>query len=665
MVSTKKKSAPKSTNKSKTPAIKVARRPKHAPPSKKTKKVVPELPSDWPVASRPPVYPPNASALAPGSLLQHNCSGQDIHLAKSAVTRPNLAKEKGKYLIIFPGNLGLKTIAKATDEKNDNDDNNEVQIKGPKSQSTVDGENLTKKSSVPTLGQMQDLSTDHPKLVVPFPGGKSLIFPGKKVESMSKYIMLSCSTKKKGSIACKSIFSSAIVFGQPTWEKKVQGNQKDEKDMSRMDTSSDEKVAEEKESSQPMLHYGGSQRTVDGIGKGKKATAMSQSSSSSSFLVPIHSKQTKQPQYMSVLEQDFLKESEPSKSTVQTTTTTSLALDGSSSDGDDDDEYNFDGKGTISLADSATKRLAPKRKAASRQKYTLSSSDSSGSSSEEETDDDDGDDRQDGESKTKTKVSASKRAAAQVGRKSTTTKVKGANKVVADGEDGKSTRAKKKQKTTGTRKKPVIVVVDDNGDNDDDEDGDDDDASYSEGGDEVLVSTKRRQTSRRSTSSTKPKYNEESDGDSDEEESSEEEEKPKTKKKVTTSKSRDSKNQAPTKSKTIINKMGKGEKEEINLLESENENDGDVINLEEESEVKSSSSSSNLKNKSTPKVVRKPPTPSTVVDLVDDTKVQFKAQKSPQSPFRSRRRKSPGGKADKAPARKTLDLADEDEFSFR
>ena len=86
---------------------------------------------------------------------------------------------------------------------------------------------------------------------------------------------------------------------------------------------------------------------------------------------------------------------------------------------------------------------------------------------------------------------------------------------------------------------------------------------------------------------------------------------------------------------------------------------------EEESEVKSSSSSSNLKKKSTPKVVRKPPTPSTVVDLVEDTKVQFKAQKSPQSPFRSRRRKSPGGKADKAPARKTLDLADEDEFSFR
>ena len=64
-----------------------------------------------------------------------------------------------------------------------------------------------------------------------------------------------------------------------------------------MDTSSDEKVAVEKESSsQPMMHYGGSQRTVDGVGKGKKATAMSQSSSSSSFLVPIHSKQTKQPQ---------------------------------------------------------------------------------------------------------------------------------------------------------------------------------------------------------------------------------------------------------------------------------------------------------------------------------------------------------------------------------
>lgn len=201
MAPTKKAAAKKSTT-TKAKAVKIVRKPKHEPPSKKKKAPPPTLPKDWPVTSRPPIFPPTASALAPGNLLQHTCSGNDIHLARNAVARPSLAKEKGKYLLILPGNLSLKKLA--SDKKKGSlsqaSNNGLSQNTVGLSQSSGDA---TKKAAVPTLGTVQDLNTDYPKFVIPFPDGRTLVFPGKIVETTSKYIMLSCSMKKKGSVACK------------------------------------------------------------------------------------------------------------------------------------------------------------------------------------------------------------------------------------------------------------------------------------------------------------------------------------------------------------------------------------------------------------------------------------------------------------------------------
>lgn len=54
------------------------------------------------------------------------------------------------------------------------------------------------------LGKVVGLATRTPQLRVPFPNSnKVLVFPGKKVDTSSKYMWLNCSTKKKGSVTCK------------------------------------------------------------------------------------------------------------------------------------------------------------------------------------------------------------------------------------------------------------------------------------------------------------------------------------------------------------------------------------------------------------------------------------------------------------------------------
>jgi hypothetical protein len=54
-----------------------------------------------------------------------------------------------------------------------------------------------------------------------------------------------------------------------------------------------------------------------------------------------------------------------------------------------------------------------------------------------------------------------------------------------------------------------------------------------------------------------------------------------------------------------------------------------------------------------------------VVGIVEDKQEEIQSPAAPiRSPLRSRRRKSPGGKATKSPAKKTLDLSNDDEFSF-
>ena len=50
----------------------------------------------------------SSTALRPGPVIQ-NCSGTDIQLARSAVSVASVTKEKGRYLLILPGLMSLKS----------------------------------------------------------------------------------------------------------------------------------------------------------------------------------------------------------------------------------------------------------------------------------------------------------------------------------------------------------------------------------------------------------------------------------------------------------------------------------------------------------------------------------------------------------------------------
>jgi hypothetical protein len=68
-------------------------------------------------------------------------------------------------------------------------------------------------SAATCLGTLEGLDTDKPTLKIPFPNGQSMTFAGRKVESSSKFMLLTCS--KKGSVTCKVSFAfflySAVV----------------------------------------------------------------------------------------------------------------------------------------------------------------------------------------------------------------------------------------------------------------------------------------------------------------------------------------------------------------------------------------------------------------------------------------------------------------------
>lgn len=207
------------------------------------------LPNNWPVASRPPKLSSDQSALRPGSLLQEVCSGQDIHINKQALLAPSIAREKGRYLLILPGVLSfkrLKAIGETTstelseqqksspqqppEESNDEETeppSNETPTETKSSQMVAvdeeedadeeeeeidhgqqgEGIGSGKPSAKPTLphfGTVEGLSTATPKLRISFPNSnKSLVFPGSKVPTSSKYMWLNCSARKKGTVTCK------------------------------------------------------------------------------------------------------------------------------------------------------------------------------------------------------------------------------------------------------------------------------------------------------------------------------------------------------------------------------------------------------------------------------------------------------------------------------
>lgn len=244
---TKKKTATTTTTTTTSSKVKVHRstnqpRPRATP-----------LPDDWPVASVPPQFSAEQSALTPGSLLQELCSGQDIHINKQALVAPSISKEKGRYLLILPGVFSFKPIKQASstsvattttatnsasaeptqeeplpaltqtqdsedvlgntnqDESDDDDDDNDEPGKESTATTTTTNNNNKPKSSIPQLGNLEGLATPHPKLRISFPAlQKSLVFPGTKVHTSSKYMWLNCAARKKGTVTCK--VRSVVIF---------------------------------------------------------------------------------------------------------------------------------------------------------------------------------------------------------------------------------------------------------------------------------------------------------------------------------------------------------------------------------------------------------------------------------------------------------------------
>lgn len=119
----------------------------------------------------------------------------DVRPLAQTVTPPPATKEDGD------------------DEDDDDDDNysNEEEVvkktKGPRGRPSTKPFTTNKIRSMSSnhlqFGKLIGLNTDKPKFSIPFPNGKNLVFPGQKVVTTSKYIMLSCSTRKKGSVVCK------------------------------------------------------------------------------------------------------------------------------------------------------------------------------------------------------------------------------------------------------------------------------------------------------------------------------------------------------------------------------------------------------------------------------------------------------------------------------
>ena len=248
-----------STVKKKIIKVKVQRKPKTTTTNNNKKKQPPKsksktksninpaiiLSKNLPVTSKPPILPTNASALRPGSLLQQICNGRDIQLSRSAVVTPNIEKEKGKYLLIFPGMFSFnnnnnttttttKKAAAATKEEeeerevesddgdlksksvNNDDDNDEDEDEdddddddSPPKETTTKNRKMsatiaTTPTQIHSLGRIEGLRTDIPTFKIPFPNiQKDLIFPGKKVQTTSKYLIMSCSNKKNGTVQCK------------------------------------------------------------------------------------------------------------------------------------------------------------------------------------------------------------------------------------------------------------------------------------------------------------------------------------------------------------------------------------------------------------------------------------------------------------------------------
>jgi hypothetical protein len=155
-------------------------------------------------------------ALETGTVLEA-CNGSDIQLARGASARPNLAKGRGRYLIILPGIMSFKSRSKQIKPIPENDSKAEAAV-GKAKQNDEDDEEETKsvedngdkkpaarnpfQPRVTMLGKIQEIESEAPIMKVPFDDGRSLVFQGKKVDTSSKYMILNCKASK-GSVTCK------------------------------------------------------------------------------------------------------------------------------------------------------------------------------------------------------------------------------------------------------------------------------------------------------------------------------------------------------------------------------------------------------------------------------------------------------------------------------
>jgi hypothetical protein len=151
--------------------------------------------------------------------LQQTCSGQDIQLVRSASAVPSFEKEKGKFLLVFPGNFSFGSFGRTTPdgrpdaaalpgqaEATPSEDGKPSPEKNHNDGSTTNPGEASKTTATPstTMGRIEGLRTNTPSFRIPFPHlQKSLVFPGKKISTTSKYLALSCSNKKNGTVQCK------------------------------------------------------------------------------------------------------------------------------------------------------------------------------------------------------------------------------------------------------------------------------------------------------------------------------------------------------------------------------------------------------------------------------------------------------------------------------
>ena len=246
------KSKTNQSNNKKKRAVETKKRSSTATTTKQPTAKKVSLPSNVPVSFTPPNN--ITAALTPGSHLA-DCNGSDIHLARGAARIPSShviapppkqvgkgGKTKHRYLIVWPGVLSLhknRRVNNSTttsgsngnsndeeegeEEKKTEDNDKEKQENGGDNDDNDDDDDDKSEDENPTttnattsvvttsggskettLGTLQGLDTEAPTLTIPFGDDNDtsyMTFAGRKIQSSSKFMMLSCN--KKGTVKWK------------------------------------------------------------------------------------------------------------------------------------------------------------------------------------------------------------------------------------------------------------------------------------------------------------------------------------------------------------------------------------------------------------------------------------------------------------------------------